>query len=57
MLALLLRHLYEAYARAWAERLLADICPALSAEELGAAARRSHELSLEAVVKGFLVSD
>ncbi len=57
VLAFLLRHLHEAYARAWTERLLADVRPALSAEELEAATCRSHELSLEAVVKGFLVSD
>lgn len=57
VLTFLLRHLYEAYARAWTERLLADVRSALSAEELGAAARRSHELSLEVVVKGFLAGD
>ena len=57
VLAFLLRHLHEAYARAWAERLLADVRPTLSAEELEAATLQSHELSLEAVVQEFLASN
>ena len=53
----LLRHLHVAHERAWAERLLAEVRLALSPEELEAATRQSHALSLEAVVRSFLTHD
>ena len=53
----LLRHLHVAHERAWAEGLLAEVRLALAPEELGAATRQSHALSLEAVVRNFLAHD
>ena len=49
MLKFLLCHLHEAYARARAEGLLADVRLALSAEEFKAAACQSDALSLDMV--------
>ena len=49
VLGFLLRHLHEAYARAWAERLLDAARLALSAEEFETAARQSNALSLDMV--------
>ena len=56
ILGFLLRHLHEAYARAWAERLLGDVRVALSPEELSAAACQSEALSLDGVW-GFLTGE
>ncbi len=47
VLEFLLRHLYEAYARAWAEQLLDTVRLALSAEDFRAAVCGGGELSLD----------
>lgn len=53
-LGFLLRHLRDAYARTWAERLLAEVRCNLPPKELEAALRQGSDLSLETFVHHYL---